>query len=70
MSDNIIKSKMLIGKTKKQVIELLGDKYFVYNKNHYSYYLGMVPGINNIDPDVLDVYFESDIVVRVGQHES
>lgn len=70
MSENIIASKMLIGKSKEQVINLLGKKYFVYHNNHYSYYLGMVPGINNIDPDLLDVYFENDIVVTVGQHES
>ena len=70
MSENIIQSKMLIGMTKKQVIDLLGKDYYEYNENSYGYYIGMVPGIFKIDADVLDVYFENDVVIKVGQHES
>ena len=70
MSKDIMKSKMLIGKTKAEVIDLLGEDYYTYNENHISYYLGFVPELFNIDPDVLDIYFENGKVVRVSQHRT
>jgi len=70
MSENIIDSEILIGKTKKEVIELLGSDYYTYGEEHISYYLGFVPGIVNIDPDVLDIYFENGKVIKVSQHET
>jgi len=70
MSEDIIESKMLIGKTKDEVILLLGKDYYQYNENHVSYYIGFVPGFIKIDPDVLDIYFENDAVTKVGQHET
>ena len=70
MSKDIIKSKMLIGKTKKEVIEILGNDFYNNGDNHISYELGCVPGLFNIDPDFLDIYFESGKVIKVEQHES
>ena len=70
MSENIIKSKILIEKTKEEVIELLGNEYRDYGENHIGYYLGFVPRMITIDPDVLDVYFENGKVVKVSQHNS
>jgi len=70
MSKNIIESEMLIGKTKDEVIELLGNDFYTYNENHIAYGLGFVPELFNIDPDVLDIYFENGKVVRVGQHRT
>ena len=70
MSEDIIESDILIGKTKQEIIELLGIDYWTYGENHISYYLGFVPGIANIDPDVLDIYFENGIVIKVSQHET
>ena len=70
MSEDIIESDILIGKTKQEIIELLGTDYWTYGENHISYYLGFVPGIANIDPDVLDIYFENGIVIKVSQHET
>lgn len=70
MSENIIKTELLIGKTKDEVIELLGEKFYSYNENHIAYGLGFVPGLFNIDPDVLDIYFENGKVKKVGQHET
>ena len=63
MSKNIIKSEILIGKTKEEVIELLGNGYQDYGENHIGYYLGFVPRMFNIDPDILDIYFENGKVV-------
>ena len=68
MSNDIIKSEILIGKTKDEVIELLGDDFYSYDENHIVYDLGFVPELLNIDPDVLDIYFEYGKVVKVRQH--
>lgn len=70
MSDDIIKNKILIGKTKSEIIELLGEDFYKYDENHIAYDLGFVPGLFNIDPDVLDIYFENGKVIKVGQHET
>jgi uncharacterized membrane protein len=70
MSKNIIKSEILIGKTKEEVIELLGNEYSDYGENHIGYYLGFVPRMFNIDPDILDIYFENGKVIKVSQHNS
>ena len=70
MSEYIISNNMLIGKTKDEVINLLGNEYYNYNENHIAFYLGFVPSIFKIDPDLLDIYFENGKVTKVGQHES
>ena len=70
MSNDIIKSKILIGKTYSETIELLGSDFYVYSENHIAYYLGFVPGLFNIDPDVLDIFFKNGKVIKVEQHES
>ena len=70
MSEDIIESKMLIGKTKQEIVELLGNDFYSYSENHIAYRLGFVPGLFNIDPDVLDIYFENGKVTKVGQHET
>lgn len=70
MSENIIESKMLIGKTKEEITELLGNDFYSYSENHIAYGLGFVPGLFNIDPDVLDIYIENGKVIKVGQHET
>jgi len=70
MSEDIIDSKILIGKTKKEVVDLLGPNFYTHGENHISYDLGFVPGLLNIDPDFLDIYFENEKVNRVEQHGS
>ncbi len=70
MSEDIIESKILIGKTKQEIVELLGNDFYSYSENHIAYGVGFVPGLFNIDPDVLDIYFENGKVTKVGQHET
>ncbi len=70
MSKDIINSEILIGKTKEEVIELLGQEYSTYGDNNLTYYLGFVPGVIVIDPDVLDIYFENGKVIRVIQYRT
>ena len=72
MSADLIKNNVLLGKTKQEVIEWLGDEEG-RNKsqlNEFTYYLGFVPGPFNIDPDVLVVYFRDGKVWKVDQHET
>ena len=68
MSKDIIDSKILIGKTKVEIIELLGAEFYAYGDNHIAYDLGFVPGFMNIDPDYLDIYFDNGKVNKVEQH--
>lgn len=69
-SENIIESKMLIGKTKIEVKQLLGDEGNKDDSDYWTYDLGFRPGFANIDPDVLDIQFKDGKVVKVGQHET
>lgn len=70
MSEHIIKSKMLIGKTPAQVKALLGDIDHPQFDGNLHYILGLVPSPGNIDEDVLDITFKDGRVVAVGQHNS
>lgn len=70
LSGDIIDSKMLIGKTKSEVRQLLGDEGNSDESDYWSYYLGFRPGFANIDPDVLDIEFKGGKVVTVRQHET
>lgn len=68
LSEDIIDSEMLIGKTKSEVRQILGDESNADQSDHWSYYLGFRPGLFNIDPDVLDIKFKRGKVIRVKQH--
>lgn len=69
LSEDLIDSRILLGKTKQQIRQLLGDEGNKDESNYWTYYLGFKPGLS-IDPDVLDIYFEDGRVVRVAQHQS
>lgn len=69
LSKNIIESKMLIGKTKKEVKETLGDEQNSNLSNNWIYYLGFRPGFMNIDSDALFIEFKNDKVIKVEQYE-
>lgn len=68
-SEDIIESKILIGKTKEEVKDLLGDGV-TEDDNFLRYYLGTRPELFNIDPDFLEVIFENGKVVEVKQKTS
>jgi hypothetical protein len=70
ISEDIIDSKMLIGKSKSDVRKLLGDEGNIDTSDYWNYYLGFRPGFANIDPDVLDIEFKDGKVIRVGQHDT
>lgn len=73
-TQKIIQNKMLIGKTKQEVLNLLGNKnidstteMISYNKDQWYYDIGNVPGLGNIDPNVLIVQFMGGKVIYVSQ---
>ena len=70
LSADIIESKMLIGKTKAEVILLLGEDFYECTPDHIAYTLGFIPGIFNIDTDVLAIVFKNNVVVKVKQHQT
>jgi hypothetical protein len=69
MSEDIIESEILIGKTRDEVIELLGNNFSTNNKSRLSYKLEFIPGLFNIDPDYLDIRFENGVVINVIQYK-
>ncbi len=70
MSDNIIESNMLIGKTKTEIQQILGDGDNSDQSDGWYYYLGYRPGFANIDPDVLYIEFKNGKVLKVEQHKT
>jgi hypothetical protein len=69
MSEDIIASKMLIGKTQEEVIQTLGANFSSNNENRITYELGFVPGLFNIDPGYMEIKLENGKVISVHQYE-
>jgi hypothetical protein len=70
MSENMLASKMLIGKTKKEVSMLLGVDGVSFARDRWTYDLGFLPGSFNIDSQELDIVFENYKVIKVTQHQN
>ncbi|WP_321426364.1 hypothetical protein [uncultured Bacteroides sp.] len=70
MSDDIIESNMLIGKTKAEIQQILGDGDNSAQSDDWYYYLGYRPGFASIDPDVLYIEFRNCKVIRIEQHKT
>ncbi len=70
LSQDIIESKMLIGKTKTEVRQLLGDEGNSNESDRWTYNLGYLPGIviNDEGQDVLEVNFKNGRVAKVLQY--
>ena len=68
LSNDIIDSNMLIGKTKEEVRQILGDEENKEESDNWIYNLGFKPGFANIDPDILEIEFRNGKVVKVEQH--
>jgi hypothetical protein len=70
MSKDIITQKILIGKTKSEVIEILGIEKNKMNDESWNYDLGTVPRFISIDPDVLTIKFTDGKVSQVKQQKT
>jgi hypothetical protein len=68
-SKGIIKSKMLMGKTKEQVRQILGDDGNSNTSDDWYYDLGYRPELTGIDPDNLEIAFKNGRVNEVVQNE-
>lgn len=70
LSGNLIKSKMLIGKSKIEIRQLLGDESDNKDSfNVWTFGLGIRPALFNIDDSYLQVEFLEDKVINVEQHK-
>lgn len=71
MVDDLVKSKILIGKNKKEIKEVLSSdcKYCDKNSNYWMYYLG--EGFNKKDFKwkVLDIEFKNEKVINITVRE-
>jgi len=70
MSEDIIDSRMLIGKTQEEVKQILGSEFSQFEAYRINYYIGFVPGMFRIDPDVLEIRFANGVVAEVKQRET
>lgn len=68
MANNLIESKILIAKTKKEIVEFLGSTDTSGVNVYYD--IGFLPGLINIDPDILLVEFKNGKVIKVTQIQS
>ena len=67
LSLDLIENKKLIGKTKFEIIELLGQEENTVESDTWQYYLGTKPSLMLIDPDVLVIEFNDGKAVKVFQ---
>lgn len=65
MVDYMIDKDVLTGKTRAQVIDLLGEEFTNYNDDHIAYYIGVIPGFVP-DPCVMDVFLKNGKVKRIA----
>ncbi|MCD4793048.1 MAG: hypothetical protein K8R54_07450 [Bacteroidales bacterium] len=65
LSEDLIAGKILIGKTKQEVIELLGKELNNTKNDSWIYDLGYSPGLIVFDPDILIIEFKDNKVIRV-----
>lgn len=67
MTEDLIKSEILIGKTKHEVQEVLGNTVYKY-EDRWVYYIGARPGLH-LESDVLNIVFKNEKVEKVEQYE-
>lgn len=70
MSEDMIDSRMLIGKTKAEIEALLGADFSRSSEYEISYYIGFVPDMFSIDPDVISIRFANGVAAEVRQRET
>ena len=72
MATDIIESNILFGKTKTEVISLLGkaEPSTLIGKDHFTYSLGKPPSFFETSDETLIVIFENDIAIEIiHKHE-
>ncbi|NNE32761.1 MAG: hypothetical protein HKN40_10365 [Winogradskyella sp.] len=77
MADHIIKSDTLVGLTKTEVSNLLGnyewlsweDNQNVHNENKWNYGLGIEPGAFNNHKECLEITYINNYVIALNQYQ-
>ena len=70
MTDDLVTSKTLIGKTKSEIIELLGQEDNMIESDKWVYYVGFRPSMFGIDPDILEIEFKDGKVTKCLARET
>lgn len=73
LSDDMLASEVLIGKTKSEVNLLLGtyewlswnDKKEDHDPNKWNYSLGIEPGAFNTEKECIEIVFDNDSVIAI-----
>ena len=68
MAEDIIENKLIIGKTKQEIVLLLGEDIMYSNANkkeQFVYSLGTPPSFFETKKEKLIIIFENDTVVKV-----
>lgn len=68
LAKDLINSKRLIGMSKDEIRGLLGDEDNKNEDNEWTYYIGFIPSIGNIDPNDIHIIFKNNKVTNVIEH--
>jgi hypothetical protein len=64
MTDDLVDNEQLTGKTKDEIIELLGLEDNTQQSNQWTYYIGFRPRLFSVDPDILVIEFKNGKVFK------
>jgi hypothetical protein len=64
MTDDLVDNEKLTGKTKDEIIELLGLEDNTQQSNQWTYYIGFRPRLFSVDPDILVIEFKNGKVFK------
>ncbi len=64
MTDDLVENNKLIGKNKIGDYRLIGTGKIDTESNRWTYYIGFKPHLLGIDPDVLELEFKDDEVIK------
>jgi len=68
-SHDLINSKILIGKTRNQVLQLLGNDTDTTQTEELYYDIGYRPELTGIDPSTILIHFKNGRVDTVIEHD-
>lgn len=69
LTNDLITSELLLGKSKKEVEQLLGETS-KFERNEWVYDVGFIPGMFNIDIDIIEISFKNNKVTNVKQRST
>jgi hypothetical protein len=70
MTKDLLESRILMGKTKDQVVALLGLEDNAIESDKWVYDVGFRPSMFGIDPDILEIEFKAGIVTKCWVRET